>query len=178
LLDQYRVKATFFVAGDRALRYPEILAEMIRRGHAVGNHSYSHSPFLMLKGFRTLRREIAAAQDVLRRAGIRTLVFRPPVGIVNPKLPRVLDDLQMFCVTFSCRAGDAGNRFIRNLSKKILNKIKPDDIILLHDVPAGDSRRDDIFLQEVEKLLQGIEKRGFIVAPLEQLIGRPIMIRK
>jgi len=66
--------------------------------------------------------------------GVNVLAFRPPVGIISPKLPQVLNKLGLFCVTFSCRAGDAGNRNIKNLSSRILKKVKADDIILLHDV--------------------------------------------
>jgi len=178
LLDKYRAKATFFVSGVNALRYPEIIMEIIERGHVVGNHSYSHNPFLMLKGYRTLFREIAAAQGVLREAGVIALAFRPPVGVVNPKLPRVLNDLNMFCVIFSCRAFDAGNFFVKNISGKILNKIRPDDIILLHDTPGRTSRDNEVFLDELEKLLAGIKSLGLDIVPLAALVGRKIMTQR
>ncbi len=178
LLDKHQVKATFFVSGENASRYPEIIREIIARGHTLGNHSYNHDPFLMLKGYRTIYREISQAQEVLRQAGVITWAFRPPVGIVNPQLPRALDKLEMFCVTFSLRARDAGNFFVKNISNKILNKIKAGDIILLHDVPARTRRQSDLFIQEVEKLLEGIKTRGFTSVPLSVLINREIMVKE
>jgi peptidoglycan/xylan/chitin deacetylase (PgdA/CDA1 family) len=175
LLDRYCAKATFFVSGVNALRYPEIIREIIARGHDLGNHSLHHNPFLMLCRYRVLHEEIFRVQDILKDLGVRVFAFRPPVGIVNPKLPLVLDQAGMFCVTFSCRAFDAGNRRIRHLGLRLLKKVKADDIILLHDVNAAG--RKDFLVVEVETVLRGLRERGLKVVPLAELIGRDVMVR-
>jgi peptidoglycan/xylan/chitin deacetylase (PgdA/CDA1 family) len=175
LLEKYSVPATFFVSGVNAEKYPDIISEILVGGHSIGNHSLSHLPFLMLTGSRSLYREVAAAQDILRSLGADTRAFRPPVGIVNPKLSAVLRQLNLFCVTFSCRAFDAGNRRVRNLAARILKKVKADDIILLHDVPAHNEAEREMLLGEMEKIIQGIERRGLRIVPLAELIGREIM---
>ncbi|MCX5849539.1 MAG: polysaccharide deacetylase family protein [Deltaproteobacteria bacterium] len=174
LLDKYSVKATFFVSGVSALKHPEIIAEIIARGHTIGNHSFNHNPFLMLGSYNYLYQEIFRAQEVLKKMGVQTFAFRPPVGIISPKLPSVLNKQGMFCLTFSCYASDAGNRFIKNLSFKILKKVKADDIIVLHDVPPRGKEDSAFLLQEVEKILQGIIGKGFKVVPLSTLIGKEI----
>ena len=76
LFDRHGVSATFFVTGANAGRHPAIVKEIISRGHAVGNHSFSHSPFLMLKGMAEIRSEIAATQKLLRDIGVIPLVFQ------------------------------------------------------------------------------------------------------
>jgi peptidoglycan-N-acetylglucosamine deacetylase len=176
LLDKYSMKATFFVSGVNAVHHSDIINDIIARGHSIGNHSYNHNPFLMLRGYDTLYQEIFTAQEVLRNMGIKTRAFRPPVGIVNPKLPSILDKLGMYCLTFSCRAFDAGNFFIKNIGQKILKKVKADDIILLHDVPTRSKEDNAIFLSEIEILLAGIIYRGFRVVPLSVLINKEVMI--
>jgi peptidoglycan/xylan/chitin deacetylase (PgdA/CDA1 family) len=175
LLDKYSMKATFFVSGVNAARHPDIINDIIARGHSIGNHSYNHNPFLMLRDYDTLYQEIFTTQEVLRNMGIKTRAFRPPVGIVNPKLPSILDKLGMYCITFSCRAFDAGNFFIKNIGQKILKKVKTDDIILLHDVPTRSKEDNFIFLSEIEILLAGIIYRGFRVVPLSALINKEVM---
>jgi peptidoglycan-N-acetylglucosamine deacetylase len=174
LLDKYSVQATFFVSGVNALKHPDIITEIIARGHAIGNHSLHHNPFLMLGSYNYLYQEIFRAQEVLKEMGINAMAFRPPVGIISPKLPLVLNKLGMFCLTFSCYASDAGNRFIKNLSFKILKKVKADDIIVLHDVPPRGKEDSTFLLQEVEKILQGLIDKGLEVVPLSKLIGRNI----
>ena len=174
LLDKYSVKATFFVSGANALKHPEIIREIIARGHTIGNHSFNHNPFLMLGSYNYLYQEIFRAQEVLEKMGVNALAFRPPVGIISPKLPLVMDKLGMFCVTFSCRAFDAGNRRIKNLGSRILKKVKADDIILLHDVPSRSEEDNAIILSEIESVLQGLIIKDLKIVPLSTLIGRDI----
>lgn len=176
LLDKYSMKATFFVSGVNACCHPDIICEIIARGHTIGNHSYSHNPFLMLKSYRTIYDEVYNAQEILQGLGVKTLVFRPPVGIVNPKLFPILEELGMYCVTFNCRAGDAGNRFLKHLSRKIMNKVKADDIILLHDILPGQKTASEILLAEIDALLSGLILKGLKVVPLAVLIGREVSI--
>jgi peptidoglycan/xylan/chitin deacetylase (PgdA/CDA1 family) len=90
LLEKYGAHATFFVTGLNASAHPDLIRQILSRGHAIGNHSYHHSSLLMLKSGGTLRKEIMSAQSVLREFDITPLAFRPPVGITNPRLWRVL----------------------------------------------------------------------------------------
>ena len=175
LLDKYSAKATFFVSGMNALKHPEIIKEIIARGHSIGNHSFHHNPFLMLGSYNYLYQEIFNAQEILQKTGVHTLAFRPPVGIISPKLPLVLNKLRMFCVTFSCRAVDFGNRRVRNLSSRILNKVRADDIILLHDVSPGSGKDQAVLLSEIEMILQGLHDKGLKIISLADLIGRQVM---
>ena len=175
LLDKYSVKATFFVSVVNAQRFPEIIKDILSRGHSIGNHSLNHNPFLMLTSFNNLYREISVAQEILQKMGINTQAFRPPVGIVNPKLSPILENLEMFCVTFSCRAYDAGNLHVRDIASKILKKVKGDDIILLHDVPPHRKEDSEALLPEIERLLTGIIAKGLRIVPLANLINKKVM---
>lgn len=178
LLDKYSVSATFFVTGVNAARFPEIIGEIIARGHTIGNHSFHHYPFLMLKSSKVIYREILTAHELLKKMGVNTIAFRPPVGIVNPKLAPLLQKLNMYCLTFSCRAADFGNRRVENISRKILEKVKADDIILLHDVPPRRMDDQELLLKEIDNLLSGLQTRGLEVVPLSTLIGKTIMIEE
>ncbi len=175
LLGGRGMTATFFVTGDRARRHPGLVDAILRAGHAVGNHSQTHDPLLMLKGTKALRREIASAQAVLRKRGVEPLVFRPPVGITNPRLRSVLDELGLTAVNWTRRAGDRGNRRVAGLARRILQNLRPDDIILLHDIAPPDPARRQTFFREVAKLLDGLAERGMTVRPLAELIGKPTM---
>jgi len=174
LLARHSVTATFFVTGVNAEHHPDLIRSILSHRHTIGNHSYNHYPFLMLKGSRILRREIESTQTLLQQFGIVPLAFRPPVGITNPNLWRVLLELGMFCVNFSCRVGDMGNRRIQNLASRMLKKVRPGDIILLHDVaPPGGGV--DYLIGEFEAILVGLRARNIEIQPLAQLIGKEIM---
>jgi peptidoglycan-N-acetylglucosamine deacetylase len=177
LLRRHGVPATFFVAGARAERHPGLIRDILSRNHTLGNHSYHHDPLLMLRSRVKLREEVARTQDVLSAFAVRPLTFRPPVGITNPRLLGVLRELGMYCVTFSCRAFDRGNRRIAGLAEIILKKVRPGDIILLHDVaPKGGEGIGD-WLVEMEGIVSGLKGQGYQILPLEELIDRPVMER-
>lgn len=175
LLAEHNALVTFYVTGRRAEQHPHLIRKIVSQGHTIGNHSYSHDNLIMLKSADTLKKEIQMTQRVLSQLGIFAKTFRPPVGITSPKLATVLDELDMYAVNFSCRAGDRGNRQIKNLSKKILQKLRSGDIIMLHDIPLRNDEMKQKWLDEVEHLLTGIKKEKLSILPLAELIDRPIM---
>jgi len=177
LLRRHGLPATFFVTGARAQRHPGLIREILSRGHTLGNHSYHHDPLLMLRSRAKLREEVARTQDVLAAFAVRPLIFRPPVGITNPRLPGILRELGMYCVTFSCRAFDRGNRRIAGLAEIILKKVRPGDIILLHDVVPKCGEGIEEWLAEMEGIVSGLMGQGYQVLSLSELIDRPVMER-
>jgi peptidoglycan/xylan/chitin deacetylase (PgdA/CDA1 family)/SAM-dependent methyltransferase len=176
LLDRHGAPAAFFMTGENAARHPEIVREVLARGHEIGNHSLSHDPVLSLRSSARLRREVADAQQVFSRFGVVPLAFRPPVGIVNSRLWRVMVELGMFCVNYSRRALDAGNRRISGIAGRILRKVGHGDIVALHDVFP---RNGDVpmLLSEFDALLRGLAARGLDPVPLSRLLRRPVMLR-
>jgi SAM-dependent methyltransferase len=83
----------------------------------------------------------------------------------------------MYCVNYSCRAVDIGNRRIGRLSEKVLKSVSEGDIIALHDVAprhAGTER----LMAEFDALLRGLAEKGLEVVPLGRLIGREVMRRE
>ena len=77
ILDRYNVKATFFMVGDNVARHPELLDEVRRRGHAVGNHTMKHIQGIKCT-WRTYARNIADADEL-----IGSRLFRPPHGLMK-----------------------------------------------------------------------------------------------
>ena len=176
LLERYQFKATFFVTGEKAARHPQLIADILSHGHTIGNHSWHHDHLLMLRSRQRLTQDIQRTQEVLDHSGIQPLVFRPPVGISNPRLKRVLQDQGLVTVTFSCRAFDQGNRKVINLAQRILDRLKPGDIILLHDIAPEEQAAALCWRDEVSILFSSLQTGGYDVQPLEKLIGQPAMM--
>jgi len=175
LLKKHGARGTFFVNGRKAGDYPQLINDILSDGHCVANHSFNHDVFMAFKDKQTVMSDIDAVQNVLCKHGIVPLAFRPPAGITGPRLQSILRTKGMFTVNFSCRARDGGNRWLRHLSKKILRRIKPDDIVLLHDIPPQSDPLLSFWVEEVDRILDGIRMKGLVVLPLAELIGRPVM---
>ena len=178
LLLKHQVKATFFVTGKKAAEHPELIKEILLHGHSIGNHSYIHDNLLMFRKTKTIANEIKSAQNVLGNFGIVPLAFRPPVGITGPRLRPALLNSGMYVVNFSCRACDGGNRWIKNISRKILKRIGPGDIVVLHDVRPPKQFHFAYWLNEMDLIVSGLKEKGLAVLPLAEIIGKPVMITR
>jgi peptidoglycan/xylan/chitin deacetylase (PgdA/CDA1 family) len=175
LLARHKLPATFFVVGEKAAKYPELIANIIAEGHTLGNHSWNHDYFLMLRGQKKLEKDIHDTQEILKKSGIQTLVFRPPVGITGSRLWQALAREGLVTVNYSCRAFDRGNRNIHNLAKKILKNLQPGDIVMLHDVPPCQESQLDYWQKELDHLFSTLAK-NYDTVPLADIIQRPVNI--
>ncbi len=175
LLDTEGVKACFFVIGEKARQNPDLVQRILERGHEIGNHSGTHDPLLMLRTGKRLAREIDACQEVLGDLGVKPLCFRPPAGIVNPKLGPLLAQRGMTCVLFSLRPADFGNRRIRGLAKRVLSRVRPGDIMLLHDRRPAMPYTKDEWLDETRRIIRGLRERGLVPVTLSAMFGIQVM---
>lgn len=174
LLRDRRAVATFFVTGERVARHPELVAAMAAGGHGIGNHSFRHDPLGAFRGVRTMAAEVDATQRALKSIGVEPFAYRPPMGITTPRLRRALAGSGMFVVNFSRRAWDGGNRRIGRLSGRILKRVRPGDIVLLHERLPDPARLAD-WEREIDLVLKGLAEKGLAVVPLAELIGREVM---
>lgn len=176
LLGRWNAPATFFVTGQKAEKHPEIIQQILAAGHCIGNHTHSHDVFVMLKPAGKLDAEIDKTQNILARFNIRPTAFRPPAGVVNPKLRAMLEKYKMRCILYSCRGPDMGNRRIKGLASRIGCKVRAGDIILLHDGHPGTARFDPRqWLAEMEKILILLSQKGLILQSVSGLTGMPVM---
>ncbi|HZL46077.1 MAG TPA: polysaccharide deacetylase family protein [Opitutaceae bacterium] len=168
LLDAHRARATFFLIGAKAARHPELVAEILHRGHAVGNHTERH-PCLSF-WFASPRRaaaEIDLCTEALRRAGAGTpRWFRPPVGIKNPFLHRLLVVRGLDLVMWSARGYDCVRRPAAALAR-ITRDLRPGAIILVHETSRAGSPRLVLLTQLLDRLAQ--EGYACVIPPAESL---------
>ncbi|NSX15226.1 MULTISPECIES: polysaccharide deacetylase family protein [Cupriavidus] len=139
LLDQHGASATFFCIGERAAAHPALVREIVRRGHAVENHSMSHRLHFSLFGPARIQREIAAAQQVLAQiTGQAPRFFRAPAGLRNPFLEPVLCRLGLQLAAWTRRGFDtrSGNNAAR-VAQRLAGRLAGRDILLLHDGNPG-----------------------------------------
>lgn len=176
LLARHQLPATFFVVGENAARHPELITAILAGGHTIGNHSLRHDYFLMLRAPKTLQADIHATQEILAKSGVIPLVFRPPIGICGPRLGKALARENLRAVTYSCRALDRGNRDIRDLAGRILRRLQPGAIVMLHDLPPHHKAQTDYWQQELDRLFSVLKETNQVV-PLAEIIRGPVMER-
>ena len=135
LLDAHGAKATFFLVARRAAGSPELVREILRRGHDIGNHSDSHpQAWFWALGPRAMRREIVQAQRTLGELGGRApRWFRAVVGMSNPFVQPPLRELGLARVAWSVRGFDGVARGADAVLSKLEPGLRPGAIVLLHE---------------------------------------------
>ncbi|MDN7179847.1 polysaccharide deacetylase family protein [Caballeronia sp. SEWSISQ10-4 2] len=170
LLDAYRVRATFFLIGERARRYPALTREIVARGHSVENHSQKHVHTFSVTGMGALSREIDAAQRTLTElTGERPAFFRAPAGLRNVLLEPVLQKFDLRLAAWTRRGFDTRERDPDVVAQRLLRDLAPGDILLLHD---GDAATTDdgqpVLLSVLPRVIDAAKKQGLHFVTLRE----------
>ena len=156
LLDRYGIRATFFMVGDNVRRHPELLEEVRRRGHSVGNHTMHHLQGMKVTSRRYMR-DITEA-DAL----IDTTLFRPPHGIMRWAQAKAIKD-HYNIIMYDLVTRD----YSRKLNpEQVLNNVKRfarnGSIIVFHDsIKAAPNMR-----VALPKAIEWLLSQGYEFEPL------------
>ena len=173
LLDRHQARATFFVVGERARQRPELVREMVRRGHTLGNHSDTHpQAWFWALGPGQMRAQIAQGQASLAEiTGTAPRWFRAVVGMANPFVSAPLRDLGLARVAWSARGFDGVAADPDAVVARIERDLAPGAIVLLHE-GAKHGRNLDI----LALLLQRLVALGYgTVLPEELEADEPVL---
>lgn len=137
VLAKHDVRATFFMIGRCVRQRPDIVREVARSGHAVGNHTFTH-PLLIFKSDAGTRTELldcrAALQDAI---GEHSNLFRPPFGGRRPATLKIARELGLETVMWNVTGYDWNAPPAAVIEKKVARQIRAEmrngDVILLHD---------------------------------------------
>lgn len=162
LLKMANVRATFFCVGQRAERYPDLVAAIRARGHGVENHTYSHPNGFAFRGAGGLTREILSAQAAIQRAGGgRPSFFRAPAGIQNPWLAPVLATAGLSLVSWTRRGFDTVTRDGARVASRLGRGLRPGDILLLHDRSSARTVSGrPVVLEALPRVLDEMSRKG------------------
>lgn len=173
ILDRHQAKATFFCIGKLAAQHPELSREIVRRGHAIENHSLSHQWYFSLLGPWRIYHEVHEAQIVLARAcGQVPRFFRPTAGLRNQLLEPILAYLGLRLCTWSKRGFDTRVSNADTVLENLVRELKGGDILLLHDGSAARSADGvPVILNVLPRLLENIEQAGLRSVTLRSVIA-------
>ncbi|MDZ5252854.1 polysaccharide deacetylase family sporulation protein PdaB [Clostridium sp. LIBA-8841] len=136
LLDENNIKATFFVMGKWII-YPEgnkeKLIEINKRGHEIGNHSYSHPDFKNI-GKERIIEEVKKTEDIIKNEiGIKTNLFRFPSGSYRGENLQFIEDLGYKSIQWDVDSVDWKGESKEKEFKRVMNNVKSGSILLYHN---------------------------------------------
>jgi len=136
ILDRHGIKAIFFLIGERAAQHPQLVLEIIRRGHEIANHTQTHpaTSFWTLRPVR-MWYEIATCQQTLTQIAPQHAprYFRPPAGHHNLFCALTARALGLEMMMWTARGFDGSLRDVSAILERIRRKLSPDGIVLIHE---------------------------------------------
>jgi peptidoglycan/xylan/chitin deacetylase (PgdA/CDA1 family) len=169
VLARHGAKATFFVVGQRAEQYPDLIRRIASEGHTIGSHTYAHAHHFHFGPTDRMRAEVERGQRAVEAiTGARPTLFRPPQGLRTPFLRDVMALLpHLICVTWSARGLDAMGRTAERIVARLLPALQPGAIITLHDGGGlGGTTDRTPTLTALPQLLATLEARGLTCVAL------------
>lgn len=134
LLEEYNAKATFFLIGKKAKNYPEIMKEILKKGHSIGNHGYSHSNNFGFFKKDNIVLELKKTNAIIKKiTGLEMQLFRPPFGVTNPNIKKALLLFPLKSIGWSKRSLDTTSLPKKTILNRLTKNLQKGDIILLHD---------------------------------------------
>jgi len=171
ILARHRVRATFFVVGSRAVKYPALVRRMVREGHLVGNHSYSHALFRKSSLYR-FQDEINRTDRILTNlSGYRPRFIRPPYGEITPRQVEWSRQHGYIIANWDVDSVDwkqiPSHRVLANIRKTL----KPGSIILQH---AGGGYGQDLSgsVEALSPLIRMLRSKGYRMVTLDELLSQ------
>jgi peptidoglycan/xylan/chitin deacetylase (PgdA/CDA1 family) len=158
-LARERIHATFFVVGQKVLRYPDVARRMVAEGHTLGNHSWDHSRLTALS-YSSILWQLTTTQDAVARVtGVRPNLFRPPYGATNGTVARAAGATGLRTVMWSVDPRDWAEPGTGVITARVVGSSSSGSIILLHCLHPQTAAA-------LPQIIAGLRARGFTFAAL------------
>lgn len=160
VLRENNVKCTFFVLAEKAKKYPDLIKEISNEGHYIGLHSLKHSNAIFRSPIQT-KKDISESIEILTNLGIKVDYHRPPWGMFNPFTFYYAKKHNIKVVLWSIHAFDWSKWVtVDYIQQKLINKVKPGDIILLHD-SRGAKNAPKKTIKALESIIPILKNNGY-----------------
>ncbi|WMM26512.1 polysaccharide deacetylase family protein [Tissierella sp. MB52-C2] len=169
LLDQYNIKATFFVLGQFAEKYPDIIKRQAEEGHEIGNHTYSHIN-IKKASTQTFKEEFDKTQSIIfSLTGAKSKVFRPPYGLYNENTMKIISDESCDIVLWSSRqdSKDWSNPSVDKIVSNTISNIENGDIVLFHDYIYYETSNT---VEALKLILPELINKGYKFVTISELV--------
>lgn len=162
VLERHQAKAIFFLIGKNAEENPELVKQIVAKGHQIGNHSYCHKGTFPLMSSNNIAEDICHCNQILTDiTGQAPTLFRPPFGVTNPLIASGLKKtkIDFHTIGWNIRSFDTMEGGTEKILRRITDQLLPGSIILLHDRMAFSA-------ELLDQLLTKIESEGWKVGTL------------
>lgn len=167
IMDQYGVKATFFVVGDWARKYPDAVKKLSDAGHDIANHSDKHPHVARMTKEDIIKDALEAHETIKSIIGKEVELYRPPYGEYNNTVIEAADACHYYTIQWDVDSLDWKEYGLEPLIDRVVNhkNLRPGSIILMHNDTKYTAKA-------LEAIIKGVQDKGFTFVPVSELIMR------
>ena len=177
VLAKHDVKATFFLIGRYVRQRPDIARELVRAGHVVGNHTFSH-PNLIFASEEQTRAQLQDCEQALADAvGEHSRLFRPPFGGRRAATLRTARELRLEPVMWNVTGWDWKGKPSQYVEQRVTRQIRGGDVILLHDgshAAFGTDRSQTVIA--TDRLIARYKSEGYEFVTIPAMMGKSVLV--
>lgn len=167
VLEEYGVRATFFVIGENVGYYPAPLRRAVALGHEIGNHTFSHGRTARLNA-KELEEEIRRAESALESvASVTTKLFRPPEGVCSDTVVETAGKLGYRVILWNVDTRDWDKASTEDIVKCVRNGVRNGSIILFHDYTAPGTHT----VTALKRIIPELIAEGYEFVTVSELCG-------
>ncbi len=163
ILNSYGVKATFFVVGDWAEKYPESVKALYDAGNEVMSHSSHHSHFSMMSADEIAADLREANRKISSRTGVEPTLFRCPYGEYDDHVIQTVKSLGMTAIQWSVDSLDWKGISADEIYSRVMKKVEPGSIILFHNAA-------DHTPEALPRIIESLQRDGYTIVPISELL--------
>jgi peptidoglycan/xylan/chitin deacetylase (PgdA/CDA1 family) len=176
VLAKHNVKATFFLIGRFVKQRPDIARELVRAGHVIGNHTFSHPNLIFSSDLQT-RMQLQDCEQALKDAvGEHSRLFRPPFGGRRPSTLKIARALGLEPVMWKVAGRDWKGKPAEYVERRVCGQIRGGDVILLHDgghEAFGVDRSQTVIA--TDRLIARFRSQGYEFVTVPEMMEKPVV---
>ena len=165
ILKQRGIRATFFVVGQNAAEYPDILKRIVAEGHELANHSYTHPVLASMSQSAVHEQLDKTHQAVLKATGVSMKLLRPPYGALSePQRRTVNNEFGYKVILWSVDPLDWKVRDAARVQNEIVSHTQAGSIVLAHDIHKST-------VDAMPETLDKLTEKGFKFVTVSELLA-------
>jgi peptidoglycan-N-acetylglucosamine deacetylase len=176
VLARHNVHATFFLIGRYVQQRPDIVRELVKAGHVIGNHTFTH-PLLTFKSVRELRTQLENCDRALTdAAGEHSNLFRPPFGGRRPAVLRIARHMGLEPIMWNVTGYDWNAPSAEHIERKVTGRVRGGDVILLHDGGHREFGADRSFtITATDRLISRYKGEGYEFVTIPSMMQKAVV---
>lgn len=176
ILSKHEARATFFIIGKNALRYPDTVLSILKEGHVIGNHTQRHNRWLAFSPAK-LAADILLCQNTIRSiTGLSPRFFRAPHGMAFG-INKFLAEQGLTRVGWNRSSHDWRLHSSQDITNRVLRSAKPGAIVLFHDgFPPDKPRNIRATTHDLAKIVRALKEDDYQFVTAPEILGLPLSL--